>query len=446
MREGNKKEKLSGWIGPVWSTRAVSLAINFIFVGYLTFYCTDVVGMNPTMVGILLLVSKLFDGITDLVVGFIIDNTHTKWGKARPYEVFIILAWIFTVLLFTIPRTGEVVQAVYLLVMYTLVNSVCITFLNGSEAVYLLRAIKKEEHRISILSISGIFVMIFSIAISIVFPQLLKSVGTSQPGWTKMAISFAVMFSILGSMRFFLIKEELNEEKADEKTSLSFKNAVSSIMHNKYIIIIASCNLIASVAANLGTATTYYFKYIVGDIGLQSITAGASLLIPFALIAFPFLSKKKGNGKILQYGAIMACAGYAIRAAGGTNMVTLLIGTALGLLGVVPMTTMVNAYAIDCMDYGEYRTGKRVEGLVTSLTSFAAKVGGGLASGLTGLMMGMAGYDGNLKIQPAEANQAIIAVFNYLPLVLIAVMVVLSRLYKLDKQLPEIRKELGKAE
>lgn len=436
--------KLKAYVGPVWSTRAISLAINFIFVGYITFYCTDVVGMKPSLVGILLLVSKIFDGFTDLVVGYIIDNTHTKLGKARPYEIFIVIAWTFTVFLFRIPSVNETLQAIYLLVMYVIVNSICITFLNGSEAVYLIRAVKNKNHRVTVLSISGIFVMVFSIGISIAFPQFLKIVSTSQTLWSQMAIIIAVTFSVFGILRFLLIKEEVVEEIAEEKAKITFKDSVTSIAHNKYIIIVAFCNLIASVAANLGAVTTYYFKYIVGDIGLQSVTAGASLLIPFVLIAFPLLSKKIGNGKIMQFGAIMACFGYTIRTIGGTNIVTLILGTAFGLLGVVPMTTMINVYAIDCMDYGEFHTGKRIEGLVTSLTSFAAKLGGGLASGLTGLVMGMAGYDGNLAVQSASANTAIITVFNYLPLLLLIVMVLLSAFYNLDKQLPNIRKSINK--
>ena len=107
----------------------------------LTYYCTDMLGMGATLVGTLLLASKIFDGVTDLFVGFIIDATHTKWGKARPYEIFIVFVWGLTVLLFSAPEMSTTGKAIFVFVLYTLINSVCATFLNGGDAVYLARRI-----------------------------------------------------------------------------------------------------------------------------------------------------------------------------------------------------------------------------------------------------------------------------------------------------------------
>ena len=83
----NHSDKLPWYKTLAWSTRSVSLACNIMVVSYLTYYCTNVLVMPATIVGALLLVSKLFDGVTDIIAGFIVDNTHTRFGKARPYEI-----------------------------------------------------------------------------------------------------------------------------------------------------------------------------------------------------------------------------------------------------------------------------------------------------------------------------------------------------------------------
>ena len=98
------RQHMPFWFSLAWSSRGVANAINVILVGYVTFYCTDLLGLNALVVGGMLVASKIIDAFTDLGIGYIIDRTHTKWGKARPYEFFIVLEWLFTILLFTVPN------------------------------------------------------------------------------------------------------------------------------------------------------------------------------------------------------------------------------------------------------------------------------------------------------------------------------------------------------
>lgn len=143
-----KKDRLPFWKPLAWSSRAVSLSLNVILMGYLTFYCTDILGLAATAVGMVMLFSKLLDGVTDLVVGFIIEKTHTRWGKGRPYELFVFGLWLFTILLFNVPANLSVTgKYVYIFIMFMLANSICYTFVSGCEAVYLVRAFLKKNIR-----------------------------------------------------------------------------------------------------------------------------------------------------------------------------------------------------------------------------------------------------------------------------------------------------------
>ena len=144
--EKNGQVKNGKFYVPAWVTRGVGLAVNAMLLMQITFYATESVGLSAGVVGMLLLVSKLFDGVTDLVAGFIIDKTHTRWGKARPYELFLIPTWVLTVLLFSTPNNLSLTgKAVYIFILYSLINAVCVTFLSASEAVFMARSTSDDN-------------------------------------------------------------------------------------------------------------------------------------------------------------------------------------------------------------------------------------------------------------------------------------------------------------
>ncbi len=440
-------ERLPRYAKWAWSSRGISLALNVILIMQLTYYCTDMLGMKPGLVGMLLLVSKIFDGVTDLIVGFIIDKTNTKFGKARPYEIFIVFVWVFTALLFAAPNLSTTGLAVYVFVLYTLINSVCATFLNGNDAVYLSRSFRSEGNRVSVMSFNGSLIMLLSIIFNIIMPQLVAGIGSTREGWIIIGLAFAVPLGILGIFRFVFIKEvavtEVHEQQ-EKENHLSLKDSIRSAAGNKYIFILAGMTFLVQLMTNIGSATsTYYFKYIIGNIGLATYISMVSLVTPIVIALFPKLTRKFGSVKIMQVGTGIAVLGYALRTIGGTNIITLMLGSLLGSIGVLPLTMMINIYVIDCMDYGEWKTGTRVEGMLGSINGFCYKLGSGIASGLVGVVMGAAGYDGSLAVQSAAANTSIVALYNWVPLVLTVIMLVLAMMYKLDKLMPQIKADLA---
>ncbi len=441
------RQRMPIWYGGVWSTRGISAAINVVLCMNIAFYCTDVVGLNATVVGTLFLVSKIIDAFTDLGFGFILDRTHTRWGKARPYEVFIIFEWLFAALMFMVPNASQTVQYIWLFIMYTMVNAVCATALGGIDSVYMARAFTTEQNQIKAMSINGFIVMFCSIVFNIVFPRWLATSGTTQAGWTKLVISLGIVMSVIGILRFIFCKEiVVDESTADGKkvaNDLSLKESLGLVSKNKYLYIVVGLMLLTFVVNNMQTATTYYFKYIYGDLAAQGTAAITSMVVVPALIFFPMLSRKFGTTKILQACCLIGIVGMLIRTIGGPNMATIIIGGLLFGIGIMPISMMINTYLIDCMDYGEWKTGVRIEGLVASIANFASKVGNGIAVGLVGLIMGLAGYDGLAATQSPSANSAIVFLYNILPMILFVLMFVLSLMYKVDSIRPQMNADLA---
>ena len=439
------KEKMPKWFPFAWSTRGVSLSLNIILVGYLTYYCTDMLGMSAIAIGTLLVASKLIDGFTDLAVGFIVEKTHSRLGKGRPYELFIVLTWIFTILLFTVPNLGVKAQYFYIFIMYMLVNSISITFLNGAETVYLVNSVNDGQDRIKVISISGSIVMIVAIVVNIILPQVISGIGSTRQGWTTIMICFGIPLIFIGLLRFFLCPELKDEEKAhkSEKQNLSIKEMFRLLIQNKYNWILMGIILCVNLINNMSLVTTYYFKYLIGNIGLASIPAMSSILTPFVILLFPALSKKAGTTKVLRGGILISVAGIVIRIAGGINMVTIVIGTALFTIGLMPITMLNQSYTIDAIDYGEWKNGKRIEGPLCSMASLSQKVGTALASGITGLVMGSAHYDGTATVQSGMALSAIAGLYNLCPLILLVITILLAFLWNLDSLMPQIRQDLA---
>ncbi len=443
-----ENEVLPKYFKWAWTSRGLSLALNVILIMQLTYYCTDMLGMKATLVGTLLLASKLFDGVTDLLVGFVIDKTNTRFGKARPYEICIVFVWLLTILMFSTPNFGTTGKAVFIFIMYTLINSICATFLNGGDAVYLARSVRSEKNRVSVMSFNGGIIMLFIIVFSMLLPQLIAGIGSTKAGWTVIAVAIGIPMAIIGMLRFAFVKEVVHTEPAktgETEQTVPLKTGLSCIMKNKYIWILAGMTFVVQLATNIGSAVnTYYFKYIMGNIRLATLVSMSSMITPLVMIVFPVLTRKFGTVTILKIGAVLGVIGYGIRIIGGTNLVTLTVGSLIGGVAILPVTMMISIYLIDTMDYGEWKTGTRVEGMLGSVNSFCSKLGSGIASALVGLIMGLAGYDGSLAVQSASANASIIALFNYVPMILMIVLLLLAIAYKLDKELPQIKADLEK--
>ena len=154
----NPDDKLSFVKLLLWSTSSVSVALSALVLGFVTVYCTDTLGLEPVIVGTVFLVSKLVDGVTDLIAGVIIDRTQTRWGKGRPYEIFMLFLWLSTWGLFSVPvQFSNTMKYVWIFFMYVFMNAVCTTFLNGNNVVYMIRAFKTKEQQTKLTAYSGFF-------------------------------------------------------------------------------------------------------------------------------------------------------------------------------------------------------------------------------------------------------------------------------------------------
>lgn len=453
MKEENEKTKKQKRVKVgagrmiCWQSSAVSYGCLTMALGYISIYCTDTMGIPAALVGTLLAASKIFDGFTDLIGGYIVDNTKTRWGKGRPYELCLLAAWICTVLLFACPEGFSMAaKCIWLFSMYVLINSVFATLLKSNGTVYMVRAFATEDEIVSVSTIGNIFTFGGVLVFNVTFPLLMANLATSAGGWRTLILIFAVPLAAFGMLRFIFIKETVEVESAKNKNEhVKMKDLLAVLKSNRYVWILALSGFTLNFVTSLGVST-YYFKYIVGNVGLLSVMAFSQVFaLPFLLI-FPAFVKKYSAKTLVMIGFLMSAAAALINFIAYDNVILLVIAMIVTGIGSMPTSSMQSVLTIECADFNEWKGLRRLEGTISSVRGFASKLGAGLGSGACGILLGISGYISSdaAMTQPDSAMIMIRMLYGLIPMGLYLVTALVMKFYDLNKKLPEIREDIAK--
>ena len=442
--EQQKTKKGSKLIFFAFPTRAIATSVSAVLLGFVTFFATDFMGISATTAGMIFMISKVFDGFTDLVAGYLIDHTNTKLGKGRPYELALIGYMASLALIFCAPQMGIPASCVYLFVMYSLVNSVFMTLLGCADPVYLANALEDQSQSVSILAFTGFISLVFTMGASMLMPQMVATMGTTREGWAKIALLITIPCTLVGLIRFMVVKERSDVIAAASNNKITVKDMLHLLAQNKYILIFAGIILVSNIGSNIANGVgTYYYLYIMHDIGLASVMSLAMLAIIFVIILTPVLSKKFGFMKIMRTTTLIGCIGYLIRLVSLESIPLLFASSLLSLMGFNTMFSFAGSFVINCMDYGEWKNGVRSEGTISSAQSFTAKIGSAVGAGLIGVLMGIAGYNGGVEVQVRSAQIMIVMLNTVIPAMFCLVQYVLLRKFDLEDKMEQIQAELA---
>ena len=255
----------------------------------LTLFYTDYVGISPAIVGLVMLLSRVFDGVSDLIMGFVVERTNSRWGKSRPWILWSSLPFaISIVLLFTVPQTNETLQFLYLFVTYNFCTTVCYTAINlpyGSLSTMMTR-VSYEQGMLCIVRMAmSPFGKI--LAVSFTLP-LVHMMGNDQMAWVKTMSIWAVVALILLLICFWKCEEKVDvRAKIKNPIKVPIKKGLKALLTNKYFYIALSFwamqNVIACVS---GTMLPYYCKYIFHDDKLFGILFMVETLLMIAVTLF----------------------------------------------------------------------------------------------------------------------------------------------------------------
>ncbi|MDR3334896.1 MAG: MFS transporter [Treponema sp.] len=433
-------DKLSPGKLLIWRTAPFSVAASFIVISYLSIYCTDTLGMPAALVGTILLASKVFDGVTDLFAGYLIDRTNTRFGKGRPYDFALIGVWVSTILMFSVPDFGLVGKSIWVFFAYVFANGVFATLYNAAQGPYVMRAWPNMRVITKTQSYGGAIGTLFTSFVSIGFPIMMRRMAVSTSGWSRVVLMFAIPILIIGSLRFFFIKEQYEVGlKTAEKIRL--KDIVQVLKVDPYVWVAAIISFLAFVLSGMHVAT-YYFTWIVGDIGKYGTLQSLTLFMLTSMFFFPKIIKKYSVSFVISWGAISGLIGSIFNFIGGSNMILLAIGFIFTGLAMLPTSYLLPLMVLNCGTYNEWKGLDRFDGTMGSVRFFMDKVGAGIGSALLGFLLGASGYNGSAAVQADSALAMIRASYSIIPFVIYILILIVIRFYKVDKMLPQIEKDL----
>jgi GPH family glycoside/pentoside/hexuronide:cation symporter len=407
----------------------------------------DTRAMALSVVAIIILLTRILDGLADLGMGFIMERTRFKSGKARPWLIIFIwpLAAVF-VALFNVPYDMSVIgKIIYVSIFYNLVFTF---FYTGVAVPYntLLATITRDRHERGVVTIIRMGLGALSMAASTGMVYIFEFFpdGEGNPvAWTVFNIMCTV-FLVASVVVTYFTQREIHYE-AEKKEKIDFKTGMRALARNKYFILITLFSTMFYISGALTqSANAHYSKYILGNLGDMVILMVASFA-PM-VIAFPFLPKlmeKYGKRQVCLAGlavSVLTCFIYFINP---YSLGLAAVGLLFRNLGLMPTNVMFMASIADTIEYGEWKTGVRTEGLINSAASFGMKIGTGVGGAIILWTLAAVGFDADLDTQTPLANNALIALMIALPVVFYAIMWVLMYFFKLDKEYDKVIKELA---
>ena len=444
MEKTSLKEKLGYGVG------AVGLDLSYgLFYSYLSYYLTDGLGISSVFLLILAPLARIWDGINDPMMGMIVDKTHTKMGKYRPWILTgAILNGIVLCLLFNNPfGLSELSLYIYVGILYvfwgmsnTLADipfwSMVPSFATEEKDRNLVSTIARAFSGLGqgiIMILTSYMVKFFGRADTTKFNEMTSdSLKTGFGKWAMVAAAALVFFACVC---VFSTKERrviVNNEK------FSFKDAIKIIKSNDQLLIFMLFAMISNAGYYMTSGiSSYYFSAVAGDLTIQSKfnlfgTVGSVL----SLLVIPVCSKKMSNRSTYRLSLGMAIAGYTGMAIVGycfhANLVAMGICYTLVSLGIGSMFVNQTVMLADIVDYGEFKLGKRNQSLTFSMKGFLQKMAYTMQSVIMYSAFSITHYDGNAAIQTESAKSAISFLMFIVPPVMIAVsFIVFSKKYKI---------------
>ena len=420
----------------------------------LTLFYTDYVGIPFVTVGLVMLISRLFDGSSDVIMGVLVSKTRSRWGRSRPWLLWTSLPYVLSaVALFTVSHTAANLQFLYIFITYNLCTTVCYTAINvplGSLSTMMTR----DSHERDLLSTVRMALAPVGRLISVTFTMpVVRLFGNDQSAWVKAMAMWCAIAFILLIFSFVTCKEHVKiPDKAVEKAHGGFKRNLFALVKNPYFWATLILWTVTCVHATLvGTDLPYYCKYIYGNDTwmYSSLYLAENITLIAGAMVCPFLLTRFNKRDLSLAGCILAVVGHLLILVNPLSYQWSMAVTIIRGIGQAPLTALVFGMMGDVIEYGQWKFHIRQESLVFGGGSLGFKIGTGLTSALISMLLTSAGYLSSTTggaVQPETAKTMIMTIYKFGPAIIWGVAVVVLIFYKLDKIYPQIMSDLAERE
>lgn len=417
--EVTKQEKWIGYLaGP-----SGALLLNAVLAIYLNVYYTDVLRLTTVWGGVFLtifpIISKIIDAMTNIIMGYMIDRTKTKQGKARPW-LFISapLMTISGILLFTVPNSSISFQIIWIMLSYNMFYSFSFTIYNMSHNLMVPLSTRNIEERGSLAVFNNVATnMISGFFVALIFPMLIMPiVGVNQDYWIILMSIISIIVLPLTLLEYYYTKERVTEEAQnaqDEQIQVRYFTQLKAMLTNKYWLLIMSFFLILLSGQTFkNTALVYYSNYVLGSYndGITQTLISAIGGIPMGIgifVVWP-LAKKFGKRNITMMGLVLYFVGGVICLIDPRSLPLVLVGQFIKNMGGLPIAYIFSALLADVLDHVEWKNNFRCDGITMSIYTIISTVSVGVTVGIFNLILSQTGYVAPLFDQVTRETTAFV--------------------------------------
>ena len=434
-------------------------AINGIIGSFLTIYFTNVALLDAGIIATLIAVSKVFDGVSDLIVGRLVDSTKSKFGKARVWLLRMCIPFaVTTLLLFFVPQSfPNMLKYVYVFLMYNIVNTICLTSMMVPFFSMVSLITKNSYERGLLGNIQQIFQTLGNVFVNATFIKLLTTFSESaeniytQRSFTLTMLVFGIIMVATSLLTVIFTKERVHDEdgakeaKEEAQKGNTMEN-VKALLSNKYwLMLIVGNFVIFFIIIFNAVGSIYYCQYILQDPNAYSWMSNSTSIAQFAImLATPVLMRKLPKHQIYTLGMAVMAVGYLGFAFFGTTQALMIVCNVLKGIGLGISGAMALGLIADSVEYGRLKTGIDAVGMGNAGMSASQKLGLGLGTAVFGWVLSGAGFNPALD-QPDTVLTAIRFVFNWIPFACVTVVFLMMLiLYRnVEKDIARLRKGKG---
>jgi len=407
---------------------------NMVFAyisAYLMIFYTDSVGISSAAVGTLLFAARMWDAVNDPIMGILTEKTRTRWGKFRPY-LFLVSVPI-VIIMYLIFTPGVIGNAlVWAYITYFLFD---IVYTVSDIPLWSLTSVmsKDPDERTRLISFGKLIAPVSFILVSIATVPLLNVFGNTTNAYRNVALIYALLMALGMLATFFNTRERVEPSK--EK--LSVKDILFSLKENKPLRYILISQIFIATVDNLVTAmVVYYATYNLFDANLTPVLSLAMILPMLLGIGIASkLSTHYDKKKLLIATLAIRVAGYIVLFfVGYGNVAALIVGFALVAVTFGGPEILLPAMMVESIDYAQWKTGKRTEGIMWSTQTFVVKLGSSLSGMILGFLLVYVKYVPNTA-QTAETLSGMHGIFTLVPAALIFISILPMIFYPLTRKL-----------
>lgn len=435
--------------------------INAVLGSFLTIYFTNVALLDAGVIASIIAASKIFDGISDLIVGRLVDGTHSKYGKARVWLMRMCVPFaITTVLLFWVPPMfPAMLKYVYVFLMYNIVNAVCYTAMLVPYFSMISLISRNPYERGFLGNVQQIFSTLGNVIINSIFVVLLTKFTDdaeniyTQRAFTLTMLVICIVMVVLAMLCVLCTKERVGAVKTEEekiaeaeskKNDASTAATVKALLTNKYwVMLTVAMFVVFFVIIMYAVGAVYYAQYIFDDMSQYSWMSNSISIAQFAtMFVTPVIMKKIDKRWIYTAGMGVLTLGFLGFGLFGSSIPIMIVCNVCKGIGLGMAGGMALGMVADTITYGQLKTGINTVGMGNAGVSAAQKLGMGLGTAVLGWVLSAAGFDGALPAaqQPAGVATAIQFLYTWLPMIMcLIVLVIMIFFYNIEKDLAEMQ-------